>query len=190
VEEQIRRLNPELDELLRGLKLQDRLPRALGRLLEDMQERLRDLDAPWREGDAHREFWSFRFQDGRWEVERSPDPVADKVGVRTQPLPPLVRAQLGLEGTAGLAIERVRSGSIAERAGLERWDIVLEVDGAAVASEADLEALAAPGTHEVAFLRRGKRETRSVVVEGEVAPVMEPEEKRRNADGGGEIRKY
>jgi hypothetical protein len=189
-EEQLRRLHPDLDELLRGLRLQDKLPRAFGRILEEMQERLRDLDRPFSDRSPQREFWSFRYQNGRWEFERSPDPVEERLGVRTQPVSPLARAQLQLEdGPPGVAIEDIKAGSAAEKAGLERWDIVLEIDGKPVAGEADLEALARAGEHKVAIVRRGRRDTKTVIVEGAIAPDPEAEPAPPLEEPGGP-RKY
>ncbi len=175
-EERLRRLHPEIEDLLDSLRLEGRLPRELGRILEDMERRLRDLDRPLREPPAIREFWQFRFKDGRWEVVRGPDPLAERVGLRAQPVPPVARAQLGIDGEDGLAIEEVRPGTIADRAGIRRWDIVLEVDGAPVRGDADLEALARPGEHAIAILRRGERKTLTVRVE--------PEEAAPPPDGG------
>ena len=48
-------------------------------------------------------------------------------------------AQLGLRGR-GIVIESVSPGSLGAKLGLERWDILLELNGGAIRSHADVAA--------------------------------------------------
>ncbi|RME76054.1 MAG: PDZ domain-containing protein [Planctomycetota bacterium] len=70
-----------------------------------------------------------------------------------------MRAQLRIDGDAGFAIERVRPGGLASRAGLERFDVVIALDGNPVHDAAELEALGKPGSHTITVVRAGERRT-------------------------------
>lgn len=191
IEEQMRRLAPRIQEELP--RLREAIPKEFLKMLEEIEERLRDLDRPIPERPPVRDFWSFRYKNGRWQIERSSDPVAEKVGVRTQPVPPVARAQLELAET-GLAIEEVKPGSPAAKAGILRYDIVLSVDGKPTETDHDLEILARPGEHAVLLLRGGERQTLRFVTEGASEADGEGEPRGaapapREREGGG-LRKY
>ena len=188
LEDELSRMRPEIGELLKGMRLQDALPKEFGKILEEMEERLRDLDRPLPERPPVRDFWTFRYKDGQWQVERSDDPIAEKVGVRTQPIPPVARAQLVLSDPSGLAIEEVKPGSLAARAGLMRYDLLLVVDGKPVETERDLEILAREGDHQVEIMRAGSRQTVAVHTGAPPAP-EKPAELPKKKEGG-ELRKY
>jgi hypothetical protein len=190
LEENLRRMHPEIGDLLKDLRLQEVLPKEFGQIFEDMEERLRDLDR--RDRPIPRDFWTFRYKDGRWQIERGDDPLAEKVGVRTQPVPPVARAQLALGDAPALALEEIKPGSIAARAGLARYDVVLSVDGKPCGGDADLEALARAGDHQIEFLRGGKRETASVSVEADrpAPPPAEPAPPPAAKGDDKKLRKY
>ena len=185
LEEELRRMHPELRDLLKGFRFEEYLPREFGRILEEIEERLQDLDR--REpGRLFRDFWTFRYKDGQWTIERGEDPLSERIGVRTQPVTPVLRAQLRLGDAPGIVIESVRPGSLAARAGIERYDLVLSLDSRPVSTEADLEALARPGPHRLLIVRAGERREVGLAVETpaeEAAP-------EAPAPREGEIRRY
>lgn len=83
----------------------------------------------------------------------------------------LMAEALGMESTRGVLVERVSEDSGAEKAGLQREDVILAVDGDPVGNVTELKSrigATPPGTEvEIEFLRDGKR--RKVTVElGEV----------------------
>ena len=63
-------------------------------------------------------------------------------GTRLATLSPAIAQELGLEEDAGVAVLQVVRGTIADRYGVQRGDIVQTFDGQPVASAADLEQLA------------------------------------------------
>ena len=83
----------------------------------------------------------------------------------------LMAEALGMESTRGVLVESVSEDSGAEKAGLQREDVILAVDGDPVGNVTELKSrigATPPGTEvEIEFLRDGKR--RKVTVElGEV----------------------
>ncbi len=63
------------------------------------------------------------------------------LGVQVTSVPALVTAQLGLTPGMGLAVERVVSGSPAERAGLRRYDILTKFDDQLLVNAGQLQVL-------------------------------------------------
>lgn len=96
-----------------------------------------------------------------WQLAMLPEPLARD---NTAALPP---RSLGIV-LEGLRVVEVEAGSIGEALGVERGDRVLEVDGAAIASEAELEAA----------LQRGGPDKRIVLERGD------PRERAGPEDGG------
>lgn len=87
------------------------------------------------------------------------------LGVSLRTPPEALLAQLGVDGQGSMLIESVAEGSPAQRAGLERFDLILGVAGEDGARAPLLEAVRAarPGdTITIGFVRRG--EERSVAV--------------------------
>ena len=84
------------------------------------------------------------------------------LGVRIGNLEPLLAEAMGLDNTQGVLITSVTPGRAAERAGVKRDDIVLEVDGQPVHNAVDLRSLigsTAPGVEvELLVLRDGEQE--------------------------------
>jgi len=100
-------------------------------------------------------------QQGRQEAQAGAPSAWLGVSLRTPP--EALLAQLGVDGESGMLIERVAEGSPAQRAGLERFDLILGVAGeeGARASLLDAVRAARPGeTITIHFMRRG--EERSV----------------------------
>ncbi len=63
---------------------------------------------------------------------------APKLGVRLQPLTPDLAKQLGLEGDSGVLVADVTEGGPADRAGLARGDLILEVNRRPVRKPAEV----------------------------------------------------
>ncbi len=75
-------------------------------------------------------------------------------GLSVQKLTPDIAQQLGVTGTKGVIISRVRPDSPADDAGLQRGDVVLEIDHTKVTSPDQLKAMAdrAQKEHKLALL--------------------------------------
>ena len=91
------------------------------------------------------------------------------LGVRIGNLEPLLAEAMGLDNTQGVLITSVSSGRAADKAGVKRDDIVLEVDGQPVHNAVDLRSLigsTAPGVEvELLVLRDGKQKRIKVELE-------------------------
>ena len=62
------------------------------------------------------------------------------LGVHIRDLEPLLAEAMGLDNTQGVLIDQVRPGQAADKAGVKRDDIVLEVDGQPVYNAVDLRS--------------------------------------------------
>lgn len=86
-----------------------------------------------------------------------------RLGVTIQPITADLAESLGLEQIAGALVSDVEEDSPAAKAGLERGDVIVAINGQAVASSNDLRnriAQAGPGaTVELTFIRDGRRQT-------------------------------
>jgi serine protease Do len=63
------------------------------------------------------------------------------LGVGTIDVTPALQQQYGLSQSSGVLIAQVAQGSPAETAGLQQGDIIVQADGKAVTSTADLFAI-------------------------------------------------
>ncbi|MGC9372465.1 MAG: DegQ family serine endoprotease [Thermovirgaceae bacterium] len=63
------------------------------------------------------------------EQKRSLKETEERLGLRVEPVTPELKSELGAPSTRGMAVAEVLAGSPADRIGLERGDIVLEVNG-------------------------------------------------------------
>lgn len=77
-------------------------------------------------------------------------------GARFGSVSDVLRSHLKLPETGGLVVERVRAGSLAEQVGLRTHDIVLEVDGQAVKTAADVRKLLKKES-KIGVVRAGER---------------------------------
>jgi len=84
-------------------------------------------------------------------------PKNAKLGVQVQPLTPDLAQQLGLpEGSHGVAVAGVESGSPAERAGVRQGDVIVAVDGQAINNVSELRSALAKDKSNVRLrIRRG-----------------------------------
>jgi serine protease Do len=95
-----------------------------------------------------------------------------RVGLRVQDLTKELAERLGLDGTRGALVAEVVAGSPAERAGIERGDVVLEVNRQEVADAAAFAKLvraAQPEKTLLLLVRAGNGGTRFVTVKPEAA---------------------
>jgi serine protease Do len=99
------------------------------------------------------------------------------LGVDAQPIDPALEAALKLSSGRGALIASIEKGSPAEAAGLEPGDVVVNWNGADIATSEDFKIdaqLSTPGTRlKIALLRDGKRLTREIVPRA--APVRDIE---------------
>lgn len=84
------------------------------------------------------------------------------LGVEPRPLSPQIVNQLGLDVSEGVLVFGLSSGGAAEEAGLQRGDVIVELDGEEIASVEDLYAALrdfAPGDEvEISVVRNGSEE--------------------------------
>ena len=96
-------------------------------------------------------------------VPPAPAPSGPEFGVKVEPVEETLRDQLSLKEGEGVMAGEVKPGSVAEKAGLKKHDIILKLDGAPVGDtwgfrKDVLKALERP-EFELEILRSGKRET-------------------------------
>lgn len=93
---------------------------------------------------------------------RKDEPGRPQLGISIEKVGSALADQLGLGSDEGLVIVDVKSSSPAERAGLRKHDILLKVNGKALAGPEELRRDVETGLKngmELEILRRGKRET-------------------------------
>jgi hypothetical protein len=157
----IKKLQRDLEKARRGMrKAEAEMRRAQRELARAMQKMMREAGQPPvggpfppRPGGYPRPFPGAPGPQGRI-----------RLGVLPTPLSPELRAQLDLPEGKGLLVGAVLPGSPAARAGLKRYDVLVEVNGKEVPSSGDaLRALLAdvkPGTAvDLVVFRKGKRHT-------------------------------
>ena len=108
--------------------------------------------------------------------EAQPAPAVNTpfiLGVITSPVPPMVRAQVNLEENTGLFVQTIKPNGPAAKAGVQPYDIITAVDGAAVSNTIDLASRiqsAAGKPQKLTVLRHGKELTLDVTAQ----PADEP----------------
>ena len=93
------------------------------------------------------------------------------LGVNIRDLDPELAEVLGLDNTQGVLIERIIEDSAAEKAGIKRGDVVLELDGELVRNMTELKSrigVSKPGTRIKLLLLRDKKEKTVEVILGEL----------------------
>ncbi len=97
--------------------------------------------------------------------------MGKRIGVELGDVAPATAAQAGIVADRSSIITRVVSGSAADRAGLQTWDIITHVDGRDWATTSALrEAVRSKNvgqTIDLTVVRGGKANTLSVVVEND-----------------------
>jgi serine protease Do len=90
------------------------------------------------------------------------------LGVMIQKITPELKAKLGLENEQGALVADVSKGGPAEKAGIERGDVIVSFDGKTVKEMNDLPFIVAATpvgkSVDVEVMRKGKRETLQVKV--------------------------
>ncbi len=111
-------------------------------------------------------------------------PVADQLiaagkvlypdtGFSDVPLSPTIAAQLGIQETNGIVVRRLRAGSPAERAGLQRHDVITTVDGQSLVGDSDLQRVLRkhkPGDTLALSVIRGTQKLTIELALGELRP--------------------
>ena len=85
--------------------------------------------------------------------ERGGGKAASPFGVAVQPVTPEIARQLELKNPTGVVVTRVEPSSPAEAAGLQRGDVIVEIDKKPVKSMEDFEKLAAQSAGKQVLLR-------------------------------------
>ncbi len=96
----------------------------------------------------------------------APAPSGPEFGIKVEPVEETLRDQLSLKEGEGVMVGEVKPGSVADKAGLRKHDLILRLDGAAVGDtwgfrKDVLKALERP-EFELEILRAGKLETLKV----------------------------
>ena len=73
-------------------------------------------------------------RDGEGAAEETGESSGEKLGLGVAPVTPEVARQLGIEPGSGVLVRAVKSGSVAEDAGLQPGDVILEVNRKTVKS--------------------------------------------------------
>ena len=119
----------------------------------------------------------------------APAPVGKRLGIVVHPIPAELREHLDLGPDSGLMVESVQEGSLAESLGLQRGDIVVEIESTAIGSAMDVQkvlgGIEAGKQVEVKFLRKGK-ETKAKATKTEA--VEEPKKLEVKKDKNSTIR--
>jgi serine protease Do len=93
--------------------------------------------------------------------EVDPSKSRPKLGILIAPVGDTLAKQLGFDKVEGVIIAEVKSGSLADRSGLRKDDIVIKINGKPIPDTAffQKEALASAEGFQLEILRRGKLET-------------------------------
>ena len=97
--------------------------------------------------------------------------VHPSFGISYVPLSPAISARLGIKPTDGVLIERVSSGSPAAEAGIQRGDVITEIDGNPLQNDSALpQAMSTykPGDHLKLTVLRGNQTLSMEVTLGEM----------------------
>jgi hypothetical protein len=100
-----------------------------------------------------------------WQWSNGPRPQAQGIdralGLELAPATPALRAQLGIEGAEGVVVNDLDPSSVAAQAGLQRYDVIVGVDGRSVRSARDLQVMLKKATR-VELYRRAQQQALEV----------------------------
>jgi hypothetical protein len=165
----------DMDEMLRDLEkqLDQQLPDGMGKLFREMlRGRTPGQPDPGPGGEQQPgvRVWTWRSGQPQPEVETSP---LAPLGILTGPATPALRAQLGIAEDEGVVVERVLPGSWAQQNGIERFDVLVGVDGRSVRTTRDLQPLLEKATT-VELYRRAALQKKELPAPGTRAPGPAP----------------
>lgn len=105
-------------------------------------------------------------------------PRPGRLGVRLEPPSEVLREQLNLPSDQGLVISEVIEGSVADKAGLRQWDVLLEFGDKVVTPDPTsfiklVTDVKADGVIDIVVLRKGRKETIKAVKLPEAAKVAD-----------------
>ncbi len=98
-----------------------------------------------------------------------------RLGTQVSSMTPALRRFFGAPADAGLLVQQIESDSLAERAGVEVGDVLVAVDGTAIAQARDVRQALASAAHdpdepvEIEVVRRKKRKTLQAALPSRVA---------------------
>ena len=90
------------------------------------------------------------------------------LGVITSPVPPMVKAQVNLPENSGLFVQTIKPNGPAAKAGVQPYDIIIAIDGAAISNTIDLSSKiqsAAGKPQKLTVLRHGKELTLDITAQ-------------------------
>jgi membrane-associated protease RseP (regulator of RpoE activity) len=107
------------------------------------------------------------FEHRERDVESGHAANPHRLGVRLAPLSETLADQLGIDQKAGVQIVEVETGSLAEKSGLKKNDVLVKIDGkdaAAVESvRTTVQDALKKKEFDIEFLRQGKKQTLKVM---------------------------
>jgi len=143
------------------------MPKALAKSFEEWRKQFGDTDA-WKGDPELRKFLENperMFQDfhAQRDVEGGKAANPHRLGLRLAPLSQTLADQAGIDVSKGALIAEVESGSLAEKSGLQKHDILVKVDGKDVAGTESVRATVQDALKkkdfEVDVIRQGKKQT-------------------------------
>jgi hypothetical protein len=199
--EELKRKHPEVKNALGGARFRFGSVQPGANQFKDLEkffedgwgkrgsDPLRDLrDERWKkmDGDLNAEIQRLR-QWARWlAVQRAQrgqradpkrqarrDAEAGLLGIRARKPETVLDAQLALRGK-GLVVEGVQRGTVADRLGLKRYDILLELNGIAVRSAADIRPALLSRNPSQAVQAKVMRRAQEVELKTEPVPAPKP----------------
>ena len=114
--------------------------------------------------------WILNFQtdpklpSDKGEVQESSQAAPSQWGMQLQEVTPQMARQFGLAAESGVLVADVQPGSPAERAGLQRGDVIREVNRQPVRSVQELRDALSKATNQDALLLLVQRDQGSVFV--------------------------
>lgn len=144
-------------------------PQSLAKELEEEWQKMTEgSSAEKPEGDSGKESWIDRHQKQMekqlrdWDDGAAPSRAGQgkTLGILVAPVPPALRSQLGLPEDEGLVIHRVQVGSLAEKSGLQQYDVIRRLNDRPVRDSAsfrkDVEKALSGDRFSLDILRGGK----------------------------------
>lgn len=174
--EQLRKDHPELNDALGGFQFRvgragafdfdmDEFWKGRGRAFDDEfwkslhRDLERDMERQRRWLEHSRKRLEEMLREDRWQFDSEEAPSGPQLGIHATRPEGVVDAQLDLGGK-GLVVEAVESGSRADRLGLLRYDILLELNGVGIRRTQDVAAALGDSAEDAKLtakvMRRGK----------------------------------
>ena len=98
-------------------------------------------------------------REDKKEVAAARGETKDTYGMSVQDITPEIAKQLGLPSAGGIIVTKIREGSAADEAGLQPYDVILQVNRVKVGSVKDFQREISKKTSDdrvLLLIRRGK----------------------------------